>query len=246
MLTIPSRRYFGNAHDGLSPARKFLSKCVVSFRQARMNGFGLAGSVAVRILGSWRTADAAQQTTGSPGRFVTRSGALGRWRQGRKRGDRIPAALWGEAVELAGRYGVNRTAQTLGLDYYHLKKRVKEKTSPRTGPRKSAADVRFEELPASAFAAPLECIIQFENSGADDCGSSGGEARPRMSQLWDATSGESADAAAHSPDADSGGRRARGFPQRHRWARAVVQGGSGPGIPFREACSLSAIDGERP
>ncbi|MFZ1134789.1 MAG: hypothetical protein WAN69_07575 [Candidatus Korobacteraceae bacterium] len=87
---------------------------------------------------------------------------LERWRQGRKRGDRIPATLWVEAAELASRYGVNRTARTLGLDYYHLKKRVK--TSSRTGPRKSAADVRFEELPASAFAAPLECVIQFENS----------------------------------------------------------------------------------
>ncbi len=86
---------------------------------------------------------------------------LERWRQGRKRGDRIPATLWVEAAELASRYGVNRTARTLGLDYYHLKKRVK--TSSRTGPRKSAADVRFEELPASAFAAPLECVIQFEN-----------------------------------------------------------------------------------
>ncbi len=90
---------------------------------------------------------------------------LGRWRQDRKPGERIPAALWGEAVELAGRYGVNRTAQTLGLDYYHLKKRVKEKTSPLTGPRESVADVRFEELPASPFASPLECVIQFENRG---------------------------------------------------------------------------------
>ena len=86
---------------------------------------------------------------------------LERWRQGRKRGDRIPATLWVEAAELASRYGVNRTARALGLDYYHVKKRVK--TSSRTGPRKSAADVRFEELPASAFAAPLECVIQFEN-----------------------------------------------------------------------------------
>jgi hypothetical protein len=86
---------------------------------------------------------------------------LERWRQGRKRGDRIPATLWVEAAELASRYGVNRTARTLGLDYYHLKKRVK--TSSRTGPRKSAADVRFEELPASVFASPLECVIHFEN-----------------------------------------------------------------------------------
>ena len=90
---------------------------------------------------------------------------LAGWRRGRKRGDRIPAALWGAAVELAGRHGVNRTAKTLRLDYYHLKKRVKEKTSPLAGPRQSGVDCRFEELPASAFASPLECVIQFENSG---------------------------------------------------------------------------------
>jgi hypothetical protein len=88
---------------------------------------------------------------------------LGQWRQGRKRGDRIPVAVWDEAAKLAGRYGVNRTARTLGLDYYQLKKRVKEKTPSLNGPRKSRATLRFEELPASAFASPLECIIEFEN-----------------------------------------------------------------------------------
>jgi hypothetical protein len=31
---------------------------------------------------------------------------LERWRQGRQRGERIPPSLWGEAAELAGRYGV--------------------------------------------------------------------------------------------------------------------------------------------
>ena len=89
---------------------------------------------------------------------------LGRWRRDRKRGERIPAALWGEAVELAGRYGVNRTAAALRLDYYHLKRRVKEKASSSAEPRQSGADVRFEELPGSAFAPPLECVIQFENT----------------------------------------------------------------------------------
>lgn len=89
---------------------------------------------------------------------------LERWRQGRKRGDRIPATLWGEAVELAGRYGVNRTARTLRLDYYQLKKRLKEKTSAQAAPGQSGADCRFEELPASAFTSSLECVIQFENA----------------------------------------------------------------------------------
>lgn len=88
---------------------------------------------------------------------------LGQWRQLRKRGERIPAALWGQAVELAGRYGVNQTARALGLGYYQLKKRVKQKTSLPTRSRESGLNVRFEELPASAFASPLECVLQFEN-----------------------------------------------------------------------------------
>lgn len=89
---------------------------------------------------------------------------LGRWRRGRKRGERIPATLWDAAVELAGRYGVHRTAANLRLDYYHLKRRVKEKASSSAEPRRSGADVRFEELPGSAFAPPLECVIQFEDT----------------------------------------------------------------------------------
>ena len=88
---------------------------------------------------------------------------LGQWRQVRKRGERIPATLWGQAVELAGRYGIHRIAQALGLDYYHLKKRVTAKTSLTAGPAESGSKVRFEELPATAFGSPLECVIQFEN-----------------------------------------------------------------------------------
>lgn len=87
---------------------------------------------------------------------------LGRWRRVRKRGERIPAALWDQAVGLVGRYGVNRTARALGLDYYQVKKRAK-KASSLAEPRQSGADLRFEELPASAFASPLECVMQFEN-----------------------------------------------------------------------------------
>ena len=83
-------------------------------RQARMNGFGLAGNVAVQILGSWRTADAAQQTTGSPGRFVRRGGTVGAVAARAWTRRPHPATLWGEAAELASRYGVNRTARALG------------------------------------------------------------------------------------------------------------------------------------
>jgi hypothetical protein len=91
---------------------------------------------------------------------------LARWRRGREPGSRIPAALWGAAVELAGQYGLSRTAATLRLGYYALKKRLEQKTSPLAGPRQSGAGerCRFEELPASPFASPLECVIEYENT----------------------------------------------------------------------------------
>ena len=50
------------------------------------------------------------------------------WRQTKEPSSRIPEALWKRAVELAAKYGVHRTARTLRIDYYSLKKR-----SPRGG-----------------------------------------------------------------------------------------------------------------
>jgi hypothetical protein len=46
------------------------------------------------------------------------------WRGERKRGERIPANLWGTAVELAKQHGVWPTARALHLDHNRLKRRV--------------------------------------------------------------------------------------------------------------------------
>ena len=46
------------------------------------------------------------------------------WRRGRKRGERIPADLWGTAVGLAKQHGVWPTARALNLDHNRLKRRV--------------------------------------------------------------------------------------------------------------------------
>jgi hypothetical protein len=52
-----------------------------------------------------------------------------RWRKTRQRGTPIPERLWSLAMELAATYGVCKTASTLKLDYYGLKKRLGESTS---------------------------------------------------------------------------------------------------------------------
>jgi hypothetical protein len=47
-----------------------------------------------------------------------------RWRRTRQGRSRIPEELWALAVEAAGQYGLNSTAQALRLDYYSLKKHI--------------------------------------------------------------------------------------------------------------------------
>jgi len=79
-----------------------------------------------------------------------------RWRQSRKRGTRIPQALWRAAVEAAGEHGVSRTAQTLGLDYYGLKKRLE---SPHEVSESApAAGREFLEIPL--FASAPDCVVE--------------------------------------------------------------------------------------
>jgi hypothetical protein len=47
-----------------------------------------------------------------------------RWRSTHGVRSRLPEPLWRSAVEMAGRCGLNRTAKTLRLDYYVLKKHI--------------------------------------------------------------------------------------------------------------------------
>lgn len=83
-----------------------------------------------------------------------------RWRQSRKRGTRIPETLWRAAVEAAGKRGVSKTAQTLGLDYYALKKRLE---SPlKVSESEPAAGREFLEIPL--FASAPDCVLEMEGA----------------------------------------------------------------------------------
>ena len=85
-----------------------------------------------------------------------------RWRKSRPPGARIPEALWQAAVDLAERHGVSRTAATLGLDYYALKKRL----GANLPPRQSAPDrpVGFVELPLGALTTGVRCVAELESA----------------------------------------------------------------------------------
>lgn len=83
-------------------------------------------------------------------------------------------------MKAAGEYGLNPTAQALGLDYYSLKKRVEAACSRRVAEGKSAshsmsglqaipaddqAMAAFVELAAAPPGGTPECVLELEDPG---------------------------------------------------------------------------------
>ena len=92
-----------------------------------------------------------------PAALCSAAGAFERWRRRRTR-RRIPEALWKRATLLARRYGVNRTARALGLNYADLKRRA-ERPGSGGAPARASAPSFVEVLPLSGAA---ECVVEFE------------------------------------------------------------------------------------
>ncbi len=84
------------------------------------------------------------------------------WRRSRKRGTRIPEALWRAAAEAGQEHGVSKTAQALRLDYYALKKRVESVPKKRPAGA-SPSEVQFLEIPLGASSGRPECVVEFED-----------------------------------------------------------------------------------
>ncbi len=97
---------------------------------------------------------------GEPARDLDKAAERFRcWRQSRVFGERIPEPLWNQAVELAGRYGISRTASSLRVGYYELQKRAA--TRPAGGSAVPGPREGFVELPPLTTG---ECLIEFENA----------------------------------------------------------------------------------
>lgn len=78
-----------------------------------------------------------------------------RWRRTREVRTRTPEALWAAAVKMAGTYGVHRTAKTLRVNYYALKKRLeREAAADQNADADGAAATFFELVPLEG--APFE------------------------------------------------------------------------------------------
>ena len=85
-----------------------------------------------------------------------------KWRCKQKTRRRLPEHLWVLAAQLAGEYGLNRTARTLRLDYNVLKKRVELAVSDE--PSKPIATSQFLELLAGESNSTVECTIECQSS----------------------------------------------------------------------------------
>jgi hypothetical protein len=88
------------------------------------------------------------------------------WRRTRQ-SRRIPTTLWRLAAELAGAYGLCRTARVLRLDYPALKRHVEAAGRPSIS--RPEPELAFLELTPSGrpsfpgFAGAPECILECEN-----------------------------------------------------------------------------------
>jgi hypothetical protein len=107
-----------------------------------------------------------KKTRGLPARLERLRRRFERWRGTHRARSRISEPLWALAVQMAGAYGLNRTARTLRLDYYVLKKRVQQVGALLADPPENGA-ATFLELAPSLSAGACECTLDLENaSGA--------------------------------------------------------------------------------
>ncbi len=82
-----------------------------------------------------------------------------RWRQGRKRGARIPDRLWRMAVELAREHGVWKAASELQLDLSAVKARLE-----RAGEGRGGGEIGgFIEVSAREILSAPECVLEIES-----------------------------------------------------------------------------------
>ena len=88
------------------------------------------------------------------------------WRASRRRGARIPEPLWEAALALAERHGVAKTAATLKLDYYALKRRLtRDLVSANSSVDDSDAQPRFVEVSLPGTTTGMTCTLEIEGRG---------------------------------------------------------------------------------
>jgi len=90
---------------------------------------------------------------------------LEQWRQRPQAPTPLPESRWAEAVKLAGRYGVSRTARALRVGYYSLKDRVEKETSSSAAGSPAVNAATFLELAVSPRSGAGDCSLEWEDAG---------------------------------------------------------------------------------
>ena len=103
----------------------------------------------------------ARQRSALPLRLEQARRRFCQWRKTRKAHARIPDVLWASAVRMAGRYGLSKTVNALGLNCQRLKRRLA--ASDEAANDQDVA-TRFIELPPFASDGRCECLVEFEGT----------------------------------------------------------------------------------
>ena len=85
-----------------------------------------------------------------------------RWRRTRKVRSPIPEPLWISAVRMADMYGLHRTAKTLRVNYYSLKKRAQREATVAAGMPEKDPATTFVELAPPVEAGSCEWTLELE------------------------------------------------------------------------------------
>jgi hypothetical protein len=91
-----------------------------------------------------------------------------RWREGKKRGAPIPAALWEEAVRLCTDHSLCKISSALRLDYNVLKKRfqpVRPNHFPESEASCSQSVAPSDFIALDLRSSPTEFIVEMERAG---------------------------------------------------------------------------------
>lgn len=106
-----------------------------------------------------------KRVDGLPARLEGVRRRLERWRKTHPARARIPEPLWTAVVKMAEAYGIHRTAKSLRLDYYSVKKRVEAKAAAAGKIPKEPTAAAFLELTPVPRIGSCECTVEFEDPG---------------------------------------------------------------------------------
>jgi hypothetical protein len=105
---------------------------------------------------------AARKVTDLPAELKRTRRRFEQWRRTREYRSRIPQPAWTAAAEMARRYGINRTARALRVDYRWLKERAENETISGLEANGDAVPTSLE-LAAPATASTCEFTLEPED-----------------------------------------------------------------------------------